>query len=119
MRYQQYLSILLLLFFSMTAIIAADWPKFLGPAGNGYSPETGINTDWAAKPPVELWRISLTDDGYAGPSVADGKLFIIDHKDANDIVRAIDVKTGKDIWAYTYADAARSNYGFFPFYTGI
>lgn len=112
MSYQRFYLLLLLLLCSISTIFAADWPKFLGPTGNGYSPETGINADWAAKPPAELWRIKLTDDGYAGPSVADGKLFIIDHQGANDIVRAVDVKTGKDVWTFSYADAARSNYGF-------
>ena len=103
---------MLVLTICLSSAFAADWPQFLGPTGNGYSPETGLNVDWVNKAPQELWRISLSDDGYAGPSVADGKLFIIDHKDADDIVRAIDITTGKDVWQFIYADAAKSNYGF-------
>ncbi len=91
---------------------AADWPQFRGPEANGVSPEKGINKDWKAKPPKELWNISLGDDGYAGPSVAKGKMFIIDHAGAEDIVRAVDIATGKDAWTFKYADANNNNYGF-------
>ncbi|MGD0089520.1 MAG: PQQ-binding-like beta-propeller repeat protein [Planctomycetota bacterium] len=104
--------LLVLGFFSLSVAWAADWPHFLGPNADGISPETGINKDWKAKPPKELWRIELSDDGYAGPSVAAGKLYIVDHKGAQDIVRAVDVSTGKDVWAFSYPDPAKANYGF-------
>jgi outer membrane protein assembly factor BamB len=91
---------------------ASDWPQFRGPKADGISPETGINKDWKAKPPKQLWTIDLGDNGYAGPSVAAGKLFIIDHAGGDDIVRAVDVKTGQDVWKFQYADAGNDNYGF-------
>ena len=47
--------------------LAADWPRYLGPAGNSLSDETGINKDWVAKPPKELWRTTMTDEGFSGP----------------------------------------------------
>jgi outer membrane protein assembly factor BamB len=89
-----------------------DWPRFRGPDGDGMSKDTGINKDWKAKPPKELWKISLGDNGYAGPSVAAGKLFIIDHAGAEDIVRAVNITTGADVWKFNYPDAAKDNYGF-------
>ena len=91
---------------------AADWPRFGGPSGNATSPERGINKDWTKKPPKMLWQTSLTDGGYAGPSVSGGKVFIIDHMEDKDVVRAIDIKTGKDVWKYSYVDAEKENYGF-------
>ncbi|NLH99376.1 MAG: PQQ-binding-like beta-propeller repeat protein [Chthonomonadales bacterium] len=90
----------------------SDWPRFLGPRGDGISPEKGINKNWAAKPPKALWKVDLGDDGYAGPSVANGKVFIIDHSGSKDIVRALDLKTGAEVWKYAYEDASSSNYGF-------
>ena len=90
----------------------ADWPCFRGPDHNGMSKETGINKNWRAKPPRELWRKSLGDGGYAGPSSADGKVFIIDHEGSRDVVRALDIKTGRDIWRFPYEDTAKANYGF-------
>lgn len=91
---------------------ASDWPRFLGPGGTGISPDTGINKAWNEKAPKELWRLPLTDDGHAGPAVADGKLYIVDHKGANDIVRALDLNTGKEVWTFEYPEDGKSNHGF-------
>jgi len=91
---------------------AVDWPGFLGPNANGISPERGINKDWTQTPPKELWRIEMHDQGYAGPSVAEGRMFIIDHRGSDDIVRAIDVANGKDVWTFTYQDSDQFNFGF-------
>lgn len=97
---------------SLTAAMAADWPGFLGPTRDGLAPDAGLNKDWVAKPPRELWRVALTDGGFAGPSVAAGKVFIVDHQGAQDIVRALDFASGQQVWQYTYPDLDKSNYGF-------
>jgi outer membrane protein assembly factor BamB len=110
-RQTRYLIALICLLLALQAN-AADWPQFRGPAANGIAPDTGINKDWGQKPPPVLWQVALTDGGYAGPSVAQGKVFIIDHQGDQDIVRAIDFKTGKDVWRFTYADNSKSDYGF-------
>jgi len=93
-------------------VSAADWPNFLGPNRNSISPETGLNKNWSAQPPRERWRTLMSDDGYAGPAVANGKVFIINHEGDKDIVRALDLNSGKDIWIHTYADKSKPNYGF-------
>ena len=90
----------------------ADWPAFLGPNANGIAPGTGINKNWGQNPPRTLWKVSLSDRGYAGPSVADGKVFIIDHRGSEDVVRAIDLETGRDVWSFAYPDTDRFNYGY-------
>ena len=94
------------------AIYAADWPQFRGPWATGNSPEKGISKSWRQQSPRQLWRVSLSDNGYAGPSVAGGKLFIIDHKGNSDIVRAINIANGRDVWRFTYPDTNKQNYGF-------
>jgi outer membrane protein assembly factor BamB len=98
--------------FLPVALHAADWPRFLGPKGDGFSAETGIQKNWNESAPKMLWSVPLTDDGFAGPAVAGGKLFIIDHKGTEDVVRAIDMATGKDVWTYSYEDKKAANYGF-------
>ncbi len=82
----------------------SDWPQFRGPKADGISPETGISKDWKVRPPKELWRIELSDNGFAGPSVAAGKMFIVDKDGDQDWVRAIDEMTGKDVWAFKYPE---------------
>jgi len=100
------------LIFVAGSLFAGDWPAFRGPKADGISPETGINRDWKNKPPKELWRVEMHDRGYSGPSVVDGKVFIIDHKGSDDVVRAINLAAGKDIWSFTYPDSDKENLGF-------
>lgn len=106
------LSCLLLIWSFVVAASAADWPQFLGPNHNSISSETGLNKDWNAKAPAVLWKVPMGDNGFAGPSVADGKVFIVDHAGADDIVRALKLDDGSEVWSYTYPDTAKDNYGF-------
>lgn len=108
----QKMAVLVVAILSCAAVTASDWPNFRGPNYDGISDEKLPNKDWKVKPPKELWRIALSDRGYAGPSVAAGRLFIIDHKETKDIVRAVDIKTGKDAWTYPYEDTGKDNYGY-------
>ncbi len=103
---------LLVTLLSAAAAPAADWAQWRGPTANGIAPDTGINKDWAAKPPSVLWKVALSDGGYAGPAVAGGKVYIIDHQGNQDIVRALNLATGEEVWRYAYADTAQANYGF-------
>lgn len=94
------------------ALSAADWPRFLGPTANGFAPDTKINKNWAAKPPKVLWTVPLSDNGFAGPSVGAGKVFVIDHAEGRSTLRAINIKTGKDVWTYSWDDKEGDNWGF-------
>ncbi|MHB1459025.1 MAG: outer membrane protein assembly factor BamB family protein, partial [Armatimonadota bacterium] len=95
-----------------TMAYASDWAQFLGPTANSISPEKIANKGWNTKPLKMLWKIKMSDDGYAGPSVAGGKVFIVDHVGAQDIVKALDITTGKEVWKFAYPDAEKPNYGF-------
>jgi outer membrane protein assembly factor BamB len=95
-----------------TPALGEDWPKWRGPNSNGISPEKGINKDWKAKPPKKLWDVPMRDKGHAGPAVADGRLFIVDHEGENDVVRAIDLKTGQDLWQFPYPEKKTSDHGY-------
>jgi len=95
------------------AAMAADWPYFRGPRADGISAETGINKDWTARPPALLWKMPMHDGGHAGPSVAAGKVFIIDHVDNKDIVYALNVADGKPIWTFEYPNTGKTDaYGY-------
>jgi outer membrane protein assembly factor BamB len=90
----------------------SDWPQFRGPTANGISPEKGINKDWAAKPPKLLWKVDMTDGGYSGPAVANGILYIIDHSGDEDVVRALSMADGSEVWSYRYTEAKPMDHGF-------
>lgn len=88
-----------------------DWPHFNGPYSNDFAMES-IRKDWNTQPPKMLWKVEMTDEGYAGVSMAAGKVFVIDHKSREDIVRAFDFGTGKELWRFSYDEAPNSKYGF-------
>ncbi|MDD5350944.1 MAG: PQQ-binding-like beta-propeller repeat protein [Chthoniobacteraceae bacterium] len=90
----------------------ADWPGFRGPTADGIAPDQGINKDWSAKPPQVLWKVALSDNGWAAPAVADGRLYIVDHEGTDDIVRALDAASGKELWRFAYPDATTNRNGF-------
>ncbi len=93
-------------------VSAADWPQYRGPDRNGISPETGLQLDWRERAPKLLWQAEMHDGGYAGPAVANGVLFIVDHVGDDDIVRAQNLTTGLKIWEFAYAAPTKDNYGF-------
>jgi len=91
---------------------AGDWPRFLGPKADSVSPETGINKDWNANPPKEFWRVSMTDEGFSGPAVKDGIVYLHDHLESNDVIRALDARDGREIWRFSYPEEGAENHGF-------
>ena len=96
---------------------ADDWPQWLGPKRDGVWRETGIVTKLPNDLPV-AWRAPV-GEGYAGPAVADGRVFVTDWvRDANarppksaferarlqgkESVHCLDEKTGKNLWTHSY-----------------
>ena len=83
-------------------LCAADWPQFLGPNGNGVSPEKGLLRAWPAEGPKVLWTVAL-GPGYGGAAVRDGKVFVLDRQDQKkDVLRGFDLATGKELWSFGY-----------------
>ena len=91
---------------------AQDWPQFLGPHANGHADERLTSTDWTHRPPQRLWSVELHDNGYAAPASAKGKVFIMDHEEDNDVVRALDLKSGQEAWRFAYSCKIRNWYGY-------
>ncbi len=97
---------------------AADWPQWMGPNRDGVWSENGVCVEFKTKPPKELWRTAI-GGGYAGPAVADGKVYVADKKlkhgviaspdpfakrdlPSDERVLCCDAATGKTLWTHTY-----------------
>lgn len=89
-----------------------SWPCFHGKDGSNIASDKGINKDWNGKAPRLLWQQPLTDGGYAGPSSAEGMVFLVDHDGTNDVVKAWRLDDGKEIWRISYPDVPKANNGF-------
>jgi outer membrane protein assembly factor BamB len=90
---------------------AADWARFLGPNGDGTSPETGlIDQIPAGGPPVKLDLAVGT--GYAAPSVLGGKLALFHRLGDTEVLQILEVATGKPVWRHAYPTSYRDPYGY-------
>jgi outer membrane protein assembly factor BamB len=57
---------------------ADDWPGWLGPGRDDIWRETGILDKFPPEGPPVRWRTQIAA-GYAGPAVAEGRVFVMDH----------------------------------------
>lgn len=59
------------------AACAEDWPGFRGPAGLGYTQETGLPVDWGGDEKRNvLWESPLIGEGHASPIVWGDRVFV-------------------------------------------
>ncbi len=85
----------------------SDWPRFLGPTGDGKSLES-IRTDWPL--PVR-WHKKL-GEGYSMPSVARGRLYVFDRHGDRARLSSWDSETGEEIWRSEYATSYEDYYDY-------
>jgi outer membrane protein assembly factor BamB len=103
----------------LTASIACsdDWPQWMGPNRDGQWKESGVLQKFPKGGPKKLWSTPI-HGGYAGPAVANGKVYVTDYesKDARPMnspigpskregkerLLCLDAATGKEIWKDEY-----------------
>lgn len=87
-----------------------DWPQWQGPQRDGVWRETGIVDTFPAGGPKVLWRTAI-GAGFAGPSVAQGKVFVADRintpgaeqsSDKIERVLCLNEADGKLLWKQEY-----------------
>src|SRR5512133_1381146 len=80
---------------------AADWPHWRGPTRDDHTTEPSGFTDgkWLADRPA--WTATV-GSGASSPLVAGDRVFALGHADGRDVLRCLDLKTGKEVWAAPY-----------------
>jgi outer membrane protein assembly factor BamB len=92
------------------AALAGDWPQFMGPNRDGTAPGETLATSWPDGGPKVLWAVGV-GRGFAGPAILDGRVFLLDRPDNDrDVLRVLDLKTGRELWKYAYAARGRLSY---------
>ena len=96
---------------------ADDWPGWMGQHRDGVYRETGIIDEIPDSGLPVKFRVEIAG-GYAGPAVADGRVFVFDYVkmdgeafndpntratlDGNERVSAFDAETGLLLWRHEY-----------------
>ncbi len=83
---------------------ADDWPQWRGPHRDGVWRETDL-VDRFDTSQIELkWRVSI-GSGYCGPTVADGRVYVMDlqnEPEQGERVLCLDASDGKPLWQFFY-----------------
>lgn len=108
----------LLLYVSAVLAVAAgvraaaeDWPQYLGPERNGVYRGPALAETWGPQGPRVVWRKTI-GQGFSGPVVAQGRVILFHRVGNEEVVEALDARTGAAQWRYAYATAYRDDFGF-------
>jgi outer membrane protein assembly factor BamB len=91
----------------------SDWPRFLGPTGDGTSPETGILTTWPKTGLKVVWETPM-GDGFAPPAVSRGRVFHFDRFRNDNRLTCRNAETGQLLWKFEYPTDYEDLYGYSP-----
>lgn len=98
------------------ALHADDWPQWMGPERDNVWREEGILKKFPAGGPEIVWRTPIAG-GYAGPSVAEGRVYVADYVTSDNVkvsnfdrkqftgkerVLCLSEQTGEEIWSHSY-----------------
>ena len=94
---------------------AEDWPQWRGANRDGVWRDTGIVERFADDGLIVKWRTPVRG-GFAGPAVADGRVFVLDYQetpgsrtmDGHERLLALDEETGAVLWTREWPAAYRN-----------
>jgi outer membrane protein assembly factor BamB len=95
------------------AALADDWPQWRGAGRDGVWKETGLVRKFATPQLEARWRVPVSN-GYSGPTVANGRVYLTDRvvePKQQERVLCFDSRTGKPLWTHAY-DAPYGGVGY-------
>jgi len=96
------------------AEIPGSWPRFRGANSDAiYSDsQVTLSRNWEPGGLESLWAVDV-GEGYAGPAIYAGRVYIIDYDRPNqsDVLRCLSLEDGRDIWSYSYPVRIKRNHG--------
>ena len=108
------LSVAMVLLLLTRGVEGDDWPEWRGKGRLGLWTETGI-LDLFPEGGLEFaWRVPIRS-GFAGPAVADGRVFVLDYQedpgsrtmDGRERLLCLDEETGEVLWTHEWPTTYR------------
>lgn len=93
--------LIVLVLWTIPAHAENAWHQWGGDQRNFQCSSQDLAATWPEQGPALLWERPL-GDGYSAILADNGRLFTMYHQDGNEIVVAVDEKTGKDLWRQEY-----------------
>lgn len=84
--------------------LAADWPRWRGPMGDGTWNPSQVPADFAQQEPELLWKAEV-GGGYGGVTVAAGRVYLMDRpKETPDRERVLcfELESGRLLWSQAW-----------------
>ena len=85
-------------------VFAGEWPQWRGPNRDGVWREKGVIERFDKPQLPALWQAEIAN-GYSGPTVADGRVYVTDRLTSPqeaERVHCFDAGTGEKVWSYAY-----------------
>ena len=86
---------------------AQDWPQWRGPARDGAIAAFNEPASWPAAL-TKRWQVDV-GSGYATPLIVGDRVYAFSREGEDEVLRALDAATGKQIWRASYAAAFAMN----------
>ncbi len=84
----------------ITSARTEDWPQWRGQHRDSHSNEKGLLKEWPKEGPKLQWQVNDLGRGYATPSVAGGRIYLMSNQGLEDeFVSALSEKDGKRLWS--------------------
>ena len=80
---------------------AADWTQWRGTNGEAVAAAEDLPDQWPEKL-TQRWSVEI-GTGHASPVVKEEHVFCFSRVDENEIVRCLNLQTGKEVWSKSYA----------------
>ena len=90
---------------------SAIWPSFGGPNRDNRSTETGLLKAWPQGGPPLAWSTQGLGEAYSSVSVADGRVFTMGNRGDSEMIIALSLDAGRELWATENGAAFRESSG--------
>ena len=96
---------------SAIALLAADWPQYLGPNRNAIYPDKALTKTWPDDGPKVVWRKKDIGEGLCGLVVSGEKAILFHEIARQDVIECLNAKTGRSIWSNQYPTSFSDSLG--------